>query len=287
MDDRMDLIETIAEARERVRAWKREGLSIGLVPTMGYLHEGHQSLIERAARENDRVVVSVFVNPTQFGPDEDLESYPRDLDRDCAACAQAGAHLVFHPAPEEMYRPDRSTTVHVAGVSEELCGKSRPVHFDGVCLVVAKLFNIVAPDRAYFGEKDAQQLLVVRRMARDLSFGVDVVGCPIVREDDGLAKSSRNTYLAPEERAAATVLSRALAEGRALAEAGERSAEAVREAVLAALSEEPLARVEYVEIVDAGTARPTAVVDGPVLCALAARFGSTRLIDNFFYDPEN
>lgn len=287
MDDRMDLIETIAEARERVRAWRREGLSIGLVPTMGYLHEGHQSLIERAARENDRVVVSVFVNPTQFGPGEDLESYPRDLDRDCAACAQAGAHLVFHPAPEEMYRPDRSTTVHVAGVSEELCGKSRPVHFDGVCLVVAKLFNIIAPDRAYFGEKDAQQLLVVRRMARDLSFGVDVVGCPIVREDDGLAKSSRNAYLAPEERAAATVLSRALAEGRALAEAGERSAEAVREAVLTVLSEEPLARVEYVEIVDAGTARPTAAVDGPVLCALAARIGSTRLIDNFFYDPEN
>lgn len=287
MDDQMDLIETIAQARERVRAWRREGLSIGLVPTMGYLHEGHQSLIERAARENDRVVVSVFVNPTQFGPGEDLESYPRDLDHDCATCAKAGAHLVFHPAPEEMYCPDRSTTVHVAGVSEELCGKSRPVHFDGVCLVVAKLFNIVTPDRAYFGEKDAQQLLVVRRMARDLSFGVDVVGCPIVREDDGLAKSSRNTYLAPEERTAATVLSRALAEGRVLAQAGERSAEAVREAVLAALSEEPLARVEYVEIVDANAAQPTAVIDGPVLCALAARIGSTRLIDNFFYDPEN
>ncbi len=284
--DKLELTKTIAQTREHVRAWKRAGFSVGLVPTMGYLHEGHKSLIEQAVRENDRVVVSVFVNPTQFGAGEDLESYPRDLERDLAVCAEAGANLVFHPEPDEMYAPDRATTVHVAGVTEQLCGKSRPGHFDGVCLVVSKLFNIVEPNRAYFGQKDAQQLLVVRRMARDLSFDVEVVGCPIVRESDGLAKSSRNTYLSPEERVAACVLSRSLAKGRALIEAGEREAAAVCGAIEAELATEPLANVEYIELVDANSVQPTKTITGPVLCAIAARIGKTRLIDNFFYTPE-
>lgn len=280
------VVTTIAEVRAIVRTWRASGATVGLVPTMGYLHEGHKSLIDRSVAENDHTVVSVFVNPTQFGPNEDLESYPRDLERDAALVEAAGADVVFHPEPDQMYYPDRCTTVHVAGLGEELCGKSRPIHFDGVCLVVSKLFNIVVPDRAYFGQKDAQQLLIVRRMVRDLSFGVEVVGCPIVREADGLAKSSRNTYLSDEERAAAVVLSRSLAAGRALLEAGERSAAAVCAAVRAVLDEEPLAESEYVEVVSTSDVRPVERVEDEVLCAIAVRIGSTRLIDNFFFTPE-
>ena len=212
------MISTTAKAdvKTQVEAWKRAGKSIGLVPTMGYLHEGHRSLIERAAAENDHAVVSVFVNPTQFAPGEDLQSYPRDIDADAALCRDAGAALLFHPAPEEMYAPDFCTFVDMDAVSKELCGASRPTHFRGVCTVVAKLMNLARADRAYFGQKDAQQLAVVRRMVRDLDMNVDVVGCPIVREPDGLAKSSRNTYLSPDQRAAAVVLSRAIEQGRHL-----------------------------------------------------------------------
>ncbi len=279
----IEIVETVDEVRARVAQWRAQGLTVGLVPTMGYLHEGHQSLIEQAAKDNDRVVVSVFVNPTQFGEGEDLESYPRDLERDSRACEEAGAALLFHPSPEEIYFPDRSTTIHMAGISEELCGKSRPIHFDGVCLVVAKLFNIVVPDRAYFGQKDAQQLLVIKRMVRDLNFGVQVVGCPIVREADGLAKSSRNTYLSDEERAAAVVLSRALAAGKELCEQGERDAEVVCAAIRDVLAGEPLADPEYIEIVGTDTVKPVDRIEGEVLCAIAVRIGSTRLIDNFFF----
>ena len=225
----IDVVATIAEVRRCVAQWRKEGMTIGLVPTMGYLHEGHQSLIERAARENDRVVVSDFVNPTQFGAGEDLESYPRDLDHDVALAERAGASLVFHPSVDEMYYPDRSTSIHMADISEELCGKSRPIHFDVVSLVVCKLFNIVTPDRAYFGQKDAQQLLVVRRMVRDLNFNIEVVGCPIVREADGLAKSSRNTYLNPEERKATRVLHRALTAGQTLCEQVQRNSAVIKE----------------------------------------------------------
>lgn len=206
----MQAVSTIAEVREQVRQWRREGLTIGLVPTMGYLHEGHKSLIVRAAAENDRVVVSDFVNPTQFGPTEDLESYPRDFDRDCKLCEEAGAALVFHPEPSEMYAPNACTYVNMDELTHELCGLTRPIHFRGVCTVVSKLFNIVTPDRAYFGQKDAQQLAVIRRMVRDLNFGIQIVGCPIIREEDGLAKSSRNTYLSAEERQAALCLSLSL-----------------------------------------------------------------------------
>lgn len=282
----MLMCETIEKTRAQAQAWRREGLSVGLVPTMGYLHAGHKSLIERAARENDRVVVSDFVNPIQFGPQEDLQRYPRDLPRDRALCEQAGAALLFHPSVQEMYAPGCATAVAVRGITEGLCGKTRPAHFGGVCTVVAKLFNIVRPDRAYFGQKDAQQLLVIRRMARDLDFGVQVVGCPIIREADGLAMSSRNTYLSPAGRKAAPVLHRALEAGRALAESGEKDARRICAAVRAVLAGEPLAQPEYVEVVDAQTAAPAPTLDRPVLCAIAVRIEKTRLIDNFFYPPE-
>lgn len=279
----VEVLETIDEVRKTVGQWRKEGLSVGLVTTMGYLHEGHQSLIRQAAKDNDRVVVSVFVNPTQFGAGEDLESYPRDLERDKAACDEAGAQVVFHPSADEMYYPNRSTTIHMADITEELCGKSRPIHFDGVCLVVNKLFNIVQPDRAYFGQKDAQQLLVIRRMVRDLNINIEIIGCPIVREEDGLAKSSRNTYLSPEERKAAVILSRALSEGKKLCEAGERDPKVVHDAIAEVLATEPLADPEYIEIVSTDTVKPVDTIAGEVLCAIAVRIGSTRLIDNFFF----
>lgn len=278
--------ETINDMRTRIAEWKRAGLSIGLVPTMGFLHEGHQSLIERSVSENDRTVVSVFVNPTQFGEGEDLESYPRDMEHDLAVCEQAGADCVFCPSAEEMYYPDRTTFVHMAQISEELCGKSRPVHFDGVCLVLTKLFNIVEPNRAYFGKKDAQQLLIVRRMVRDLNFNLEIKGCPTIREADGLAKSSRNTYLSESERKAATIIPQALKYGRALAEAGQRDTSIIRRCIEMALASEPQASPEYIEIVDTETIKPVTFITKPVLCAIAVRIGKARLIDNFFFDPE-
>ncbi|EEG30700.1 pantoate--beta-alanine ligase [[Clostridium] methylpentosum DSM 5476] len=280
----MKVSTTIAEVRSQVKEWKRQGLSVGLVPTMGYLHEGHQSLIARAARENDRVVVSVFVNPIQFGPSEDLESYPRDFERDCTLCEKTGADLVFHPEASEMYAENFCTYVDMDRLTKGLCGASRPVHFRGVCTVVSKLFHIVTPDRAYFGQKDAQQLAVIKRMVRDLSMDVEIVGCPIIREPDGLAKSSRNTYLSPQERRAAVVLSQALAEGRKALAEGERSAQAITGIIRGVLESEPLAQPEYVELVDWETLEPVETADRPVLAAIAVRIGTTRLIDNFVFE---
>lgn len=277
----MNIVETIKEVREQVRQWHSEGLTVGLVPTMGYLHEGHKSLIDRAVAENDRVVVSVFVNPMQFGPKEDLASYPRDLKRDAALCEEAGASLIFHPQPEEMYHEDFSSYVDMNTLTGGLCGKSRPIHFRGVCTVVSKLFNIVMPDKAYFGQKDAQQLAVIRHMVSDLSYGIDIVGCPIVREEDGLAKSSRNTYLSAEERQAALILSKSLKEGKALIERGEKSAEKVVQVITDKLHTEPLAKIDYVEVVDWNTLEPAQDTDGAVLVAIAVFIGKTRLIDNF------
>lgn len=277
----MKIIETVREVREQVRAWHREGLAVGLVPTMGYLHEGHKSLIDRAVAENDRVVVSVFVNPMQFGPAEDLESYPRDMERDAALCREAGASLVFHPQPEEMYPKDFSSYVDMNTLTGGLCGKSRPIHFRGVCTVVAKLFHIAEPDRAYFGQKDAQQLAVIRHMVNDLSFGIEIVGCPIVREDDGLAKSSRNTYLNQEERKAALVLSQSLKKAAESVENGEKNAEALAEEIRNVIQAEPLARIDYVEVVDWNTLEPVAEIQKPTLVAIAVYIGKTRLIDNF------
>ena len=280
----MKIVKTVEEVRQEVKAWRKEGLTVGLVPTMGFLHEGHKSLIDRAVAENDRVVVSDFVNPTQFGAGEDLESYPRDLSRDEELCREAGASLLFNPEPEEMYAQGACTMVAMSGdLTTELCGRTRPIHFRGVCTVVSKLFNIVAPDRAYFGQKDAQQLAVIRRMVRDLNFDIEIVGCPIIREEDGLAKSSRNTYLNSEERKAALVLSRAVAKGRAMAEAGEKDADKIVAEMTDCINQEPLARIDYVKAVNAETIVPVSVMEPPVLMAMAVYVGKTRLIDNFIY----
>ena len=276
----MKIVKTIKEVRAEVKQWKKEGLSVGLVPTMGFLHEGHKSLMERAVKENDRVVVSDFVNPTQFGPNEDLASYPRDLDRDAKLCESAGVTLLFNPEPEEMYYENKTTSVHMEGLTKELCGKSRPIHFDGVCSVVSKLFNIVTPDRAYFGQKDAQQLAVIKRMVRDLNFDIEIVGCPIIREADGLAKSSRNTYLSESERKAAVILSQSLQVGKEMIAQGETDAVKVKEAIVKKIETEPLAKIDYVEVVDAENIVPVEKLDNNTLIAMAVYIGKTRLIDN-------
>ncbi len=280
----MEVTGKIKEVRQQVKEWKKQGLTVGLVPTMGYLHEGHKSLIDRAVMENDKVVVSDFVNPIQFGVNEDLSTYPRDIEADKRLCEAAGADLIFHPTPEEMYAPDFSTFVETQEVSGGLCGKSRPTHFRGVCTVVSKLFHIVMPDRAYFGEKDAQQLAVVRRMVRDLNMDIEIVGCPIIREADGLAKSSRNTYLNDEERKAALVLSKAVFHGKEMMEKGERDAETVLKAMRGMIESESLAKIDYVEMVDADSIEPLTKAGGRVLTAMAVYIGKTRLIDNFIME---
>ena len=277
----MQIVATVEEVRAQVRAWRQEGLSVGLVPTMGYLHEGHKSLIDKAVEQNDRVVVSVFVNPIQFGPGEDLATYPRDLDRDAALCENAGANLIFHPEPENMYFDDFCTYINMDGLTKGLCGKTRPTHFRGVCTVVGKLFNIVQPDRAYFGQKDAQQLAVIRRMVRDLNFNLEIVGCPIIREEDGLAKSSRNTYLSPEERKAAVILHKGLTRGEELVNQGEKNANVVKAAIREVIESEPLAKIDYVEIVDFDNMQEIETLERPFLAAVAVYIGKTRLIDNF------
>ena len=280
----MNIATTVEQAKQTVRQWKAEGLTVGLVPTMGYLHEGHESLIKRAVAECDRVMVSVFLNPIQFAPNEDLATYPRDFEADTVLIENAGADLVFHPEPTELYAPDACTFVNVEGITSELCGKTRPTHFRGVCTVVSKLMNISQADRAYFGQKDAQQLAVVRRMVRDLNMNVEVIGCPIVREADGLAKSSRNTYLSAAEREAALVLSRAVREGQRLMEAGERSADTILGAMRAIIEAEPLARIDYVEMVSWDGIEPVSTATSSVLVAMAVYIGKTRLIDNFIFE---
>ncbi len=277
----MMIARTISDVRRAVKAWRKEGLTIGLVPTMGYLHEGHASLVKAAKASCDRVVVSVFVNPTQFGPNEDLESYPRDFEHDCTLLEGLGTDLVFHPDPAELYFPDAATWVEVPALAKNLCAKTRPTHFRGVCTVVSKLFHIAAPDKAFFGQKDAQQLAVIRRMVRDLDFDLEIVGCPIVREADGLAKSSRNTYLNPKERQAALILNRSLKKGEALIEAGETDTGRLLAVIKESISTEPLATLDYAEAVDADSMKPVATVEGNVLFAIAVYIGKTRLIDNF------
>ncbi len=277
----MVILKTIDEVRKQVKAWKKEGLSVGLVPTMGYLHEGHQSLIQKSVEQNDRTVVSVFVNPMQFGPNEDLESYPRDLEADAKLCQETGADIIFNPEPSEMYEEGFCSFVNMTGLPDALCGLTRPVHFKGVCTVVNKLFNIVTPDRAYFGQKDAQQLAIIMRMVKDLNMDIEIVGCPIIREADGLAKSSRNIYLTSEERQAAVVLSKAVKEGQKLIADGERNAKVILDAMKSMISAEPLADIDYVEMVNMDTMKSIDTVEGYVLCAMAVRFGKARLIDNF------
>ncbi len=281
-----EVVESKDGLRARLEAARVAGIaqgrpfSVGLVPTMGFLHEGHLSLARRARVENDLVVMSIFVNPTQFGPAEDLDRYPRDLDRDLSLAAGEGVDLVFHPSAEEMYAPGHCTWVDVEGLSEVLCGRARPGHFRGVATVVTKLFALCRPDRAYFGQKDAQQALIVRRMAADLDLGVEVVVCPIVRDADGVAMSSRNAYLTPQQRARAPILNRALRAAQHALESGERDAGAVKDAALKVLAEDPPDRVDYVEVVSADDLREPQVVRGEVVVAAAVFFGATRLIDN-------
>ncbi|MBQ8412255.1 MAG: pantoate--beta-alanine ligase [Lachnospiraceae bacterium] len=278
----MKIVSTKIEVREQVKQWRKEGLTVGFVPTMGYLHEGHESLVKKAVAENDRVVVSIFVNPMQFGPKEDLATYPRDLEADSKLCEAAGAALIFHPEPEEMYEEGFCSFVDMNSLTKALCGLSRPVHFRGVCTVVNKLFNIVMPDKAYFGEKDAQQLAVVKRMVKDLDMDIEIVGCPIIREEDGLAKSSRNTYLSEEGRKEALVLSKSIFAGKQMVLDGEKDARVVINAMREIIESVPMARIDYVEIVDVNTMKSIEKIQGEILCAIAVYIGDeARLIDNF------
>ncbi|MHC1683784.1 MAG: pantoate--beta-alanine ligase [Clostridiaceae bacterium] len=280
----MEVVKTISEVRAKVKEWRRDGLTVGFVPTMGYLHQGHGSLIKRAVEENDKVVVSIFVNPIQFGPKEDLATYPRDLERDSKVSENAGASLIFHPEVDEMYEKDLSTYVNVDGsITESLCGEKRPGHFRGVATVVTKLFNIVKPDRAYFGEKDAQQLAVIKRMVRDLSIDVEVIGCPIIREEDGLAMSSRNKYLSEEERSAALVLSKGLRKCEEALKSGERNVAVLKGIILDEINTTELSKIDYIEIVDSEALTKVEEVSKSILIALAVFIGKTRLIDNFTY----
>jgi pantoate--beta-alanine ligase len=277
------VIERVAELRVQLDVARGQGRTVGFVPTMGAFHDGHRSLMRAARAHHDAVVVSLFVNPLQFGPTEDLARYPKDLAGDLAAAAAEGVDIVFAPPVEEMYPGFPApplTTVSVAGLTDGLCGSARPGHFDGVATVVAKLFSIVGPSTAYFGKKDAQQLAVVRRMAADLCLPVEVVGCPLVREPDGLAMSSRNRNLSPAEREAAVVIHRGLQTGAVVVEGGERDAGKLRRVVANVLTTEPLVRLEYAEVVAAETLAPLDRLDGEVLVAVAARVGDVRLIDN-------
>ncbi|GAV23201.1 pantoate--beta-alanine ligase [Carboxydothermus pertinax] len=266
---------------------KREGKTIGFVPTMGYLHDGHLSLVRTAKQQADVVIVSIFVNPLQFGPSEDFAKYPRDLERDLALLQEEGVDCVFAPPAEEMYREGFSTYVEVSGeITEVMCGKSRPGHFKGVTTVVTKLFNIVTPDLAFFGQKDAQQLFIIEKLVRDLNFNVEIVRVPTRREEDGLAMSSRNTYLNPEERRAATILYRALKRGEELVKNGERNPEKLKQLIEEYIKTEPLARIDYVEVRSVPDLKVMEKIQGKFIIALAVYIGSTRLIDNFILEVD-
>lgn len=282
----MIVANTIEDVRREVAEWRRQRLTVGLVPTMGALHEGHASLVTEAGRQCDKVVASVFVNPTQFAANEDLDAYPRDFEKDCAILKSKGCDMVFHPDVSEIYPDGFATYVELkSDMTKQLCGKSRPEHFRGVCTVVSKLFNIVTPDKAFFGEKDAQQLAVIKRMSRDMSFGLEVVGCPTVREADGLAKSSRNAYLNEAEREAAGVIYTSIksaqsfiAENSAEGHVGSRQLTALIREIISA---EPMADIDYIEAVDGITLMPKEKITEGDLVAIAVNFGKTRLIDNF------
>jgi pantoate--beta-alanine ligase len=276
----MKVVTSVAGMKALARQWKKEGKKVGFVPTMGYLHEGHLSLVRESKKRADITVVSIFVNPTQFGPNEDFKKYPRDLEKDSAYLEKGGVDCLFYPDAAEIYPPGYRTYVEVRGLQDRLCGKSRPGHFLAVATVVLKLFDIVGPGLAFFGAKDAQQVLIIGKMAADLDLDTEVVTCPLVRDPDGLALSSRNAYLSPEERKAALVLSISLRWAERAIAAGERDAAKVIAGIRAAIEAEPLARVDYVEAVDPVNLEPLAEICGDVLIALAVFVGSTRLIDN-------
>ena len=283
----LEIARSVDELRCLVESARRNGLTIGLVPTMGALHEGHASLIRAARGETGWVIVSIFVNPTQFGPNEDYQRYPRSWEQDLAVCQANGADLVFAPPVKEVFPPGYSTFVEVTKLQDPLCGGSRPGHFRGVATVVLKLFNMTTPDRAYFGQKDAQQARIIRQLVRDLNLPATIRVCPIAREPDGLALSSRNRYLSPEDRHSATVLYRALETARRMIESGERNAACIRERMLAMIQSTPRAVAEYVDIVDYETMQPVANLQSGILIALAVKFGTTRLIDNFLWHGES
>ena len=278
----MKVIKKIDELKDVLKDYKKEGKTIGLVPTMGFLHKGHASLIKKAVSENDIVVVSDFVNPIQFGPNEDLEAYPRDINADSKLCEDLGADFIFNPEPSEMYH-DKKAFVDIEGLSDNLCGARREGHFRGVCTVCTKLFNIVGPDRAYFGQKDAQQLSIIKKLVLDLNIPVEIVACPIVREDDGLAMSSRNTYLSTDERKAALCLSEAIFEGEKMAKKGS-SVKEVLEKMEEIISSEKLAKIDYIQAVDLETIKDVDNFNKDTLVAIAVYIGKTRLIDNFIYE---
>ena len=278
----MKVIKKIDELKDVLKDFKNEGKSIGLVPTMGFLHKGHASLIKKAVEENDIVVVSDFVNPIQFGPNEDLESYPKDINADSKLCEDLGADFIFNPEPSEMYH-DKKAFVDIEGLSDNLCGARRAGHFRGVCTVCTKLFNIVGPNRAYFGQKDAQQLSIIKKLVFDLNIPVEIVACPIVREEDGLAMSSRNTYLSNDERKAALCLSKSIFEGEKMAKEGA-SVKEVLAKMEEIISSEKLAKIDYVSAVDFKTIKNVDNFNKDTLVAIAVYIGKTRLIDNFIYE---
>jgi pantoate--beta-alanine ligase len=282
----MEVVRGIGTMKAITRQAKARGQRIGFVPTMGALHEGHLSLVRRARQKADLVVVSIFVNPTQFGPHEDYDRYPRDLEGDIARLAQEDVDYVFTPAVQEIYPPGYATYVEVEGLSERLCGRSRPGHFRGVATVVLKLIAIISPDYAFFGQKDAQQAVIIRKMVEDLNLDVEIIVCPIVREADGLAMSSRNRYLNAEERAAATILYKALQQAKQMIEAGTKSAEKVIQTMRAMIESQPHTRIDYVEIVEATTLEPLTTLTGECLIALAVFVGQARLIDNLVVQCE-
>lgn len=277
----MKIVKSIDELRKDLKGYKLEGKSIGLVPTMGFLHEGHASLIRKARAENDIVVVSDFINPIQFGPKEDLKTYPRDLEADSKLCEDIGVDFIFAPEASEMYH-DRKTFVDIEDMSNNLCGAKRPGHFRGVCTVCTKLFNITGADRAYFGQKDAQQVAIIKKVVADLDIPIEIIPCPIVREDDGLALSSRNTYLSEEERKVALCLSKAIFKGEDLAKSGSSVSEVLSK-MKEIISSEKLARIDYISAVDLSTMEDAKDFDGDRLVAIAVFIGKTRLIDNFIY----
>ena len=276
----MIIVNNIDEMHDLSNKWRQDGKNIGLVPTMGYLHEGHLSLINAARGENDIVVTSIFVNPSQFGPNEDFERYPRDMEADSAACELAGVDVIFAPDAQEMYPEGYTTYVEPGAIGQRLCGVTRPIHFRGVCTVVLKLFNIIQPLNAYFGQKDAQQYLILKRMVADLNLDINLHRMPIIREADGLAKSSRNVYLTPEQREQATMLFAAVKKAEQLYRAGERDSATILAAMSDELAKASLAKVDYLQIVETDNLLPVQHIDREVLVAMAVYFGSTRLIDN-------
>lgn len=282
----MVVVQKIQEMKEIVKRLKKEGKSIGFVPTMGYLHEGHLSLVRLSKQQNDITIMSIFVNPIQFGPNEDYDRYPRDFERDKSLAEKEGVDYIFYPSVEEMYPEDFKTVVSVKKITEIMCGKSRPGHFDGVATVVLKLFNIVNPDRAYFGQKDAQQLAVIKQMVKDLNLDVEIIPCPIVREQDGLAMSSRNVYLSEEERKSAAVLYRALNLAKEMIEKGEKDVSSIKRAMEEMILKEKYTKIDYIEFVNNETFEIISKVEGKVLIALAVFVGKTRLIDNIVVEAK-